>query len=220
MALINCTRSGCKDVFNSFLVNSAEYSGLFEFPVVLPVQNRPNRLIPFSRAISLGDYDYWIHFYEDDYLFERLWKNPRKYLSILKRFNGVILPDFSLYRDMPLVMQLWNIYRSRALGTWLQQNQINVIPNVRFGDKRTFRYCCDGLSSGGVIAVGSYGTIKNRQDRDIFIAGLDVVIQRLSPTAIVVYGSAPSSIFKKYCDAGIEVLQFDSEFCTSRKEVQ
>lgn len=29
------------------------------------------------------------------------------------RFNGVILPDFSLFRDMPLVMQMYNILRSR-----------------------------------------------------------------------------------------------------------
>ena len=81
------------------------------------------------------------HFFEDDYLFERLWRNPKIYLPILKQYNGVILPDFSLYRDMPLVMQLWNIYRSRAIGCWLQSNGIKVIPDVRFGDERTY-HCC------------------------------------------------------------------------------
>ena len=63
-------------------------------------------MIAFSKAISSKDYEQWVHFYEDDHLFERLWNNPRKYLPILERFQGVILPDFSLYRDMPLVMQL------------------------------------------------------------------------------------------------------------------
>lgn len=76
---------------------------------------------------------------EDDFLFERIWRNPRKYLEVLQRYEGVILPDFSLYRDMPLVMQLWNIYRSRAIGHWLQMNGVTVIPNIRYGDRRTYR---------------------------------------------------------------------------------
>ena len=128
MVRLNSIRKGCKDVFNSFLVSSATYAGNYEFPVIAPCYDIPNRLIPFSKCISSKDHDYWVHFYEDDYLFERLWKNPNKYLSILQRYNGVILPDWSLYRDMPLVMQLWNIYRSRALGTWLQYNGIKLYP--------------------------------------------------------------------------------------------
>ncbi|MBO4681398.1 MAG: DUF4417 domain-containing protein, partial [Clostridiales bacterium] len=108
MSLTNSSRRNCRDVFKSFLVCLAEYSGLFEFPVIKQTKSIPNRLISFSKAISSKDYDQWVHFYEDDYLFEKLWNNPQKYLDILKRFNGVILPDFSLYRDMPFVMQLWN----------------------------------------------------------------------------------------------------------------
>lgn len=71
-------------------------------------------------------------------------------------FRGVISPDFSLYRDMPLVMQQWNIYRNRAIGSWLQMNGVNVIPNVRFGDKRTYDICCEGIDSGSIIAIGSH----------------------------------------------------------------
>ena len=46
----------------------------------------------------------------------------RKYLNILSKYGGVITPDYSLYRDMPLSMQIWNIFRSRALGSYLQSN--------------------------------------------------------------------------------------------------
>ena len=131
MSRINSTRKGCRDVFNAFLVSTASYEGLFEFPVIKPCNTIPERIIVFSKAISSVHHKQWVHFYEDDYLFERLWRNPEKYLSILSRFEGVILPDFSLYRDMPFVMQLWNIYRSRAIGHWLQKNGIKVIPNIR-----------------------------------------------------------------------------------------
>ena len=80
------------------------------------------KLIAFSKAIRSTDFDTWIHFYEDDVAFERIWNTPNKYLPIIKKFKGVITPDFSVYRDMPLVMQQWNIYRSRAIGLMLYHN--------------------------------------------------------------------------------------------------
>ena len=219
MSKINSQRKSCKEVFNAFLVAFANYCGIFEFPCIYPIHEVPNRLIAFSKAVSNKDFDQWVHFYEDDYLFERIWRNPKRYLSLLKKYNGVILPDFSVYRDMPFVMQLWNIYRSRAVGCWLQANGIKVIANVRYGDKRTYRCACDGLSKHCVIAVGTHGTIKNREDRRIFVAGLEVVVKILQPTTIVVYGSAPKSIFAKYEETGIQIIQFDSNYATVHKEV-
>lgn len=211
MSKENNIRKGCKDVFNAFLVTLATYAGFLEFPIIKPCYDIPNRVIPFSRCISSRDHNFWVHFYEDDYLFERLWRNPKKYLPILQRYNGVILPDWSLYRDMPLIMQLWNIYRSRAIGTWLQANGVKVIPNVRFGDRRTFKVCTEGLSKYSVIAVGTHGTLKNKKDREIFIKGLEVVVNRLLPTAIIVYGTCPNSVFQKYRDMGIKVYHFESD---------
>lgn len=218
MSKINSTRKGCKDVFNAFLVSTAKYAGLFEIPCIEPCNEVPRRIIAFSKAISSKDYEQWVHFYEDDHLFERLWNNPRKYLPILKRFQGVILPDFSLYRDMPLVMQLWNIYRSRAIGHWLQVNGVKVIPNIRYGDRRTYYICCFGIEKHGVISIGSHGNLKNKQDRDIFLKGVDRIVRILEPRIIIIYGAAPDKYFKKYKDAGIQILQFDSNFATSHRE--
>ena len=219
MSLQNSQRKGCKDVFNAFLVESATYAGIYEFPCIRPTYDVPNKLVVFSKALSCKDYDKWVHFYEDDNLFERIWRTPRKYLEVLKRYNGVILPDFSLYRDMPLNYQHWNIYRSRAIGHWLQVNGIRVIPNIRFGDRRTYQVCCDGISKHCVIAMGSHGNMKHKADRDIFFEGFDVVVRKLQPSVIVIYGTAPSKYFQKYNDAGIKIVVFESDFSTSHKEV-
>lgn len=218
MIKINSQRRCCKDVFHAFLVKNANYAGLFEFPILDPSTEKPNKLISFSKALKSTDYDSWVHFYQDDYLFESLWDKPEKYLECLKRFNGVILPDFSLYRDMPLVMQLWNIYRSRAIGRWLQDNGVKIIPNIRFGDYRTFELTCNGIPTGGTIAVGSHGTLKNTIDRKIFSDGLNVIIKIIHPSVVVVYGAAPASIFKDFEDNGIVILQFDSDFAISHKK--
>ena len=112
---------------------------------------------------------------------------------------------------MPLVMQLWNVYRSRAVGCWLQRNGIKVIVNVRWGDRRTHRVCCDGVSRGCTIAVGTVGALRGAEDRAYLIEGLAYVVRRLAPRVIVVYGPAPDDVFGKYRDAGIEIVHFASE---------
>ena len=211
MSKINSTRGGCKDVFHAFLLRNAYYAGELEIPVIQSTSAIPNRIITFSKALHTDDYDQWICFYEDDATFERIWNNPKKYLPILKKFNGIITPDFSLYRDMPLTMQIWNIFRSRALGRWFQENGINVIVNVRWGDHRTHFICCLGVPKNSAIAIGSVGCIKLIENRKIFIKGLDYAVKHLRPTFIIVYGSAPDYIFDKYKKQGITILQFDSE---------
>ena len=219
MSKINCTRTGCKDVFHAFLVEHANYDGAIEIPIIKPDDAIPNRLISFSKAMKSEDYNQWVHFYEDDTGFERVWNRPRQYLDKLSKFNGVITPDFSLYRDMPLVMQAWNTYRGKALGAWWQDNGLHVLPNVRSGDKRSFSFCCNGVPRQGTICVGSHGCLKIKKEREFFQKGLAEIVRQTCPKRIVVYGAAPADVFDVYRENGIEILQFESEFGISRKAV-
>lgn len=209
------------DVFHSFLVENADYEGYIELPKIRTSNQLPDKIIPFSKAVSNAwkDYDCWVMFYEHDRNFERLWNKPKQYLSKLKKFKGVISPDFSLYRNMPLVMQQWNTYRSRALAVWMQNNGIEIIPNVRFGDERTYSFCFDGIERNKTVSVGTHGCIKRKEDKIFFKAGLAHLVKRLSPETIIVYGSAPDSIFKPYKNIGINVIAFESEFSKCRKQV-
>lgn len=219
MTKINAARSGCKDVFHAFLVADAIFDSELEIPCIQPVDSIPTNLIPFSKAISGTEYGAWVHFYQDDYEFERLWNNPFRYLPILKSFSGVITPDFSLYRDMPLVMQQWNIYRSRAIGHWLQANGIPVIVNVRFADERTYKLCCAGVPRNSSIAIGSHGCIKITEERQFFQQGLAYIVEELRPKNIIVYGATPISIFGNYQQAGINIVQFDSDCALAHRKV-
>ena len=218
MSKINSTRSGCKDVFRAFLVKNAQFASDLEIPCIAPEMSLPERMIPFSKAISSTDYDQWVHFYEDDASFERIWNNPEKYLPILRKFKGVISPDFSLYRDMPLVMQQWNTYRGRAIGHWLQENGIPVIANVRWGDERTYDLCCVGVPRKSTIAVGSHGCIKIVREREFFKQGLGYVVKKLQPQTIIVYGVAPDTVFDEYRSAGIHIIQIDSDCMAAHRK--
>ena len=219
MSAQNCTRNGCRDVFHAFLVKNARYDGDLEIPCIKPDVRTPERLISFSKSLHSTNYGAWVHFYEDDSAFERIWNKPVLYLPILKRFAGVISPDFSLYRDMPLVMQQWNTYRGKAIGHWLQENGLAVIPNVRFADERSYSFCCAGVERGSTIAIGSHGCIKIKTEREYFRRGVEFVAHELHPKTVVVYGTAPDNVFRPMLEYGATILQFDSEFAASRKAV-
>lgn len=208
------------DVFRSFLVRDANYTDGIELPCLKTSRQLPNKLIPFSYAISSADTDQWVVFYESDSKFERVWNNPKRYLPILKKFRGVISPDFSLYRDMPLCMQQWSAYKGRALAHWWQSNGIEVIPNVRFADERSYSFCFDGIEPYSIVAVGTHGCIKNKANRAYFQRGLSEMICRLHPHTIIVYGSTPDSLFLRYKEQGINILQFDSRFAQTHKAVK
>ena len=219
MSRFNCERPGCVDVFRASLVEDAGYAGELEIPVLEPIDVLPGEMTPFSQAISSSRRKGWVHFYEDDVKFERVWNNPERYLRILEQFEGVIAPDFSVYRDMPLVMQQWNIYRSRAMAHALQARGQKVVASLRFGDERTFETACLGIPRNASFAVGTHGLMRGRHEKELFAAGIDYSVTRLDPKAIIVYGSVPEDIFGKYRKSGVRILQFESRFAETHRGV-
>ena len=162
----------------------------------------------------------WVHFYTHDRNFECVWNNPKQYLAMFKRFQGVITPDFSLYRDMPLAMQIWNTYRNRAVGSWLQSNGVQLVPNVSWGDERTSDFAFEGLPCGGTVAVSTNGCIQNKTDRYYFVKGLAKMVEALKPDTIVNYSYVPDDIFGFHKEQGIEVLQIENYALTVRERVE
>ena len=75
-----------------------------------------------------------------------------------------------------------------------------------------------GVPHDSVIAIGSHGCIKLVQERQGFAEGLDYVVNTLNPKIIVVYGTAPNAFFSTYREAGITVLQFDSDYMIVHKK--
>ena len=57
-----------------------------------------------------------VHFFIDDYLFERVWHDPDRYAQMLSDFRVVMSPDFSLFTDYPVAVQLYNHWRKHLLG--------------------------------------------------------------------------------------------------------
>jgi hypothetical protein len=199
-----------RGVFNTDIIKGNTPSGSMELPTIMRNNASPNRLISFDKAIRSNDTAQWVHFFIHDYQFMRIVRDPWRYLPILQRFNGVVSPDFSIFWNHPLYLQLQSIARSREIGSWLQRNGVSVIPCVRWGKEETYEFAFDGIESGGTIAVGTAGCMRERESRKVFEKGFRVMLDVLEPKTIVVYGSIRSEVFAEADTKGIKINAFQT----------
>lgn len=178
------------------LLAGAKTCGKYDFPAIRACISTPGELIPFNCALTAKENRGWLHFFVDDYQFERLWNNPMKYLPIIKRFDGAIAPDFSIFTQMPLAQQIYNCWRNRVISAWLQREGVKVIPTIEWSDKASLEWCLDGLPLNSTLAVQTNGCFVNAKSKADFIRGMDHVCNKLSPTAILIYGRGKE--FKNY----------------------
>lgn len=131
-----------------------------------------------------------VHFFTEDYRYERIWNSPTTYLANIRERGTAITPDFSNHSDTPLIQQRWNIYRGRWLGAYWQRNGIPVIPNAQWSGSMDLDYAFEGLPDGGMIAVSCVGMVTLPENRRIFEQGVDALLKEVRPRALLLYGRA------------------------------
>lgn len=164
-------------------------AGRFELPILRKCSFVPTDLIGFNYVLSTKDRDKGVHFFIDDYQFERVWNDPITYLSKLTEFPCMCTPDFSLYMDMPMAMKIWNVYRSRLIGQMAADYGIQVIPTLQWAGEDTLDWVFDGIESGGTVAVSTVGVMRDKGALDFWRAGMSRAIEEVKPKTIVLYGT-------------------------------
>lgn len=192
--------------YNLFEYDSTRTEGRYNMPTLEGVDHTPNNLQGFNYVLNKPDYTAGVHFFLDDYQFERIWQRPDFYIEKLLDFDCALTPDFSLYLDMPIAMQVWNIYRSRLIGQIMQNYGLTVIPTVSWSTRDSFDFCFDSLPKNATLAVSTIGVKQNKEQFQIWVDGMDEMIKRLSPIKIIVYGGKVEYDYKN-----IEVVYFDNE---------
>lgn len=169
-----------------FLRNQFENDGVFEIPKIekeaIKLENI--ELIGYDK-LSEHETDKIVHFFLDDYKFEVMWNNPEPRIEKLKKYRAVLSPNYSLYTEMPLSLKVYNTFRSRWCGAYLQSKGIKVIPTVAWGDPNTFWFCFDGIETGSVVAVSTLGV---RKEKALFMQGYNELLRKIKPDAIICYG--------------------------------
>lgn len=173
---------------NLNLKNFINFAGGYEMPILKPCGVIPKSLVPFNAALTTKEHNQCVHFFIDDYQFERLWNLPFRYIECLRRFQSVISPDFSQFTDMPFPQRMWNNFRGKLIGAWLQSHGVTVIPNVTWSLPDSYDYCFDGIPNRSVIAINSTGVARYGFTRFLWLKGYHEAMRRLNPTTIIRYG--------------------------------
>lgn len=196
---------GCNPEF----VEGARWSGTLEIPIIEKPEKIaiPSGFVPFSQAGRVLPGRFAVCEYENDRDFADLLRDPASYVKELRRFQAFVTPDASLYWDAPLAAQIVNKYRNHAIGHYMQKRGIYTIPNVRWGDERTYTDCALpeplaflGVEKGSIVSIGSYGVVRTKLEKYHFRAGLDAMLGYLEPEVVLVYGTMPEDVFGDFED--------------------
>ena len=166
--------------------------GKYNVPEVLPTYELPEvqRHIEFDYCQRVRDNhkNLGVHFFEDDYKFERVWTGPDRYGEMLSKFGYVIGPDFSQYVDFPLAVQIYNHYRNNWLCRyWQEALNITVVPTIMWGFEDTYDWCFDGYPTESIVAVSNVGLCQDKDMRKMFQDGYNEMLKRLNPSKILFF---------------------------------
>jgi len=188
---------------NLHLLDWTSQTGMWDMPALKPVNVCPKRLLAFNEALHFqGDREnVGVHFFIDDYQFERIWTRPEKYIRALDGFCCVLTPDFSMYLDVPAPLRIWNHFRKMLVGQIFQNAGLNVVPSIGFGWNDSFSYAFEGVPQGGTVAFANWKK-ENFLDR-WKKNGLEAMMKKIQPKCLLLYGE------EIHMDLGtVEVVRF------------
>lgn len=169
--------------------------GPYDIPIIKPEPFVQLDYVRFNEAQKLKDSvahsDYGVHFFVDDYYFDKIWNQFNRYMRMLSNFGAVLTPDWSIYTDWPVAVNIWNHYKKHYVGAYLQSIGARVYPTIEWSDKASYDWCFDGEPVGGCVAIGSIGTQKDVEARKLFVYGYDAMLERLQPETIMFWGVLP-----------------------------
>lgn len=129
-----------------------------------------------------------VHFYIDDYQFERVWNYPWRFSKVFNEFGAIMSPDFSTYLDFPKAVRVFNHYRKHWCGAYWQEMGATVIPTIEWGKPEDYDWCFDGEPEGGIVAVSNVGIMRDKELRENYMRGYKEMLTRLQPKEVLMFG--------------------------------
>lgn len=174
----------------------------------------PEWLVPYrqqvrtNRSLETGA----VHFFLDDYRFESVWHRPNSAVKGLRKYKTLLTPDFSLYRDWPMMLQMWNTYRSRWCGCFWQSQGFSVIPSVSWSSAASYDFCFAGLPKRGIVAVSSLGVnLTDPLESYLFVSGFQAMVRQLDPIIVLSCGQLPTQ-----CSTLVETILYPTRWQSIR----
>ena len=210
------SKSGDMNKLNTFCLFKTDNE--YGFPEVVSSDFSPSALLPFnlSKNKRQGDSLKTVHFFLDDYKFEPLWSDPRKFIDLLRFYNGMISPTYSVWSNQPYALNLYNIYRSRWITRFYQEQGINVLVDVRWAGADTYDICFSGIAKHSSVIINTVGT-RLLSNREMFREGFTEMLNRIEPSKLFIYGEYLPLKFEDYFE---NVTYFDSFWKERREQIK
>ena len=187
-----------KQVRNYENLQKAMYygTGEYDIPVLKPVTEIDvDSWVSFNYAKGhRNPKNTGVHFFIDDYQFERVWKLPETYVNMLSKFGAVCSPDFSPYADFPKAVQIFNHYKKHWCGAYWQEHGITVIPTITWSSPETLEWAFDGEPVGGIVATSAVGMYEDKQSKKWLLEGYAEMLEWLQPKMVLWKGKVPEEL--------------------------
>lgn len=144
------------------------------------------KLMSFVDAKNPDDknIDKTIHFFMHDWKFEKVYERAEEEARKLGQYYALLSPDFSLFTNMPLALQIHSVFKNRWCAAYWQSLGFKVIPTVAWGDESSFEFCFDGVEEGSVVAVCTYYR-ENAEEE--FMLGYNKMMEVIKPSMVLCY---------------------------------
>lgn len=176
-----------KLVRNEFLYFDKS-AGKYEFPIIKKqdIDIEKVKLLSYAdtKKDDIENQDKTIHFFTYDWKFDKVYDNAEQELDKLSQYYALLSPDFSLFTNMPVALQIESVFKNRWCGAYWQSQGLKVIPTVSWGDERSFDFCFDGIENGSVVAVCTYFRENCEEE---FMLGYNEMIKRIKPSLVLCY---------------------------------
>lgn len=163
--------------------------------------------LPFDRA--------FMGFYTHDRHFESFWEYPSYYVSRMLRagMKGSLTPNYSLFTNGPDALNVFNVFRARWVGRYMQEVGIKVIPDLQpFRlDDWAIDLTCAGVPVGSPWISFQGQSTSGIGDEDAYAEAMRQIITKVKPKGVIAYGGNPA---RRIVDAiqveklGVERLHF------------
>ncbi len=215
------------DGYYPWLVRTATYDSLLEMPIIKAPRRLviPSKLIPYSKINCSDDKKECIHLYEPDVDLQGILSDPEQAIQKIYPFKGLITPECVGYKQLEPLPQMLQTYLSRAFGHYFQEQGVEVIPAIQWGDESSYTptiadipYAFLGVEKNSIVSINAQGSLGSTENRRSFYGGLQAMVKYIQPEVIIIYGSLPLHQLPEI-PANIQCIYFNDTGTRSNRQV-
>jgi len=151
-----------------------------------------NYLVLYNQFAINEKYDNAVvGFFLHDKIFEAVYNQPITTLNRLANSGmaGMLTPNFSLWVDTPIAMQIWAWYKTQWCGRFFQENGIKVMPTLNWSDENSYDFCFSGVPKNCKTVIVQCRNLSNELAKKRFIKGIYEAKKRINFEKVYIYGA-------------------------------